>query len=58
MTHKFECFEGIQHYAICEFNQCRKALEELHGAPIKVKKMYYRFGWKVEYVLESEATND
>ena len=52
MKHTFDCFEGIHHHAICEFNQCRKALEEMYQAKIKVVKMYYCFGWKVVFELE------
>ena len=52
MKHKFDCSEGIQHYAICEFNQYRKALEEMYQAKIKVVKMYWCFGWKVAFELE------
>lgn len=54
MKHKFNCFEGIQMYAVCEFNQYRKALEEMYKAKIKVSKMYWCFGWKVEFELEDE----
>ena len=52
--HKLNCFEGIQTDAICEFNQYRKALEEMYQAKIKVTKMYWCFGWKVEFELEDE----
>ena len=59
MKHKFDCFEGIQHHAICEFNQYRKALEEMYQAKIKVIRMYCWFGWKVEFELEEcEVNND
>lgn len=54
MKHKFNCFEGIQMYAVCEFNQYRKALEEMYKAKINVTKMYWCFGWKVEFELEDE----
>lgn len=55
MKHKFHCFEGIQKYAIHEFNQTRKALEEMYKSKIKITKMYWCFGWKVEFELEDKG---
>jgi len=57
MKHKFCCFEGIHSHAICEFNQYRKALEEMYRAKIKVIKMYWCFGWKVLFECEESEVN-
>lgn len=54
MKHKFNCFEGIHSHAICEFNQYRKALEDMYGSKIKVVKMYWCFGWKVLFECEEK----
>jgi len=52
MKHKFNCYPNIQKYAVQEFNDYRPALETMHQSTIKVVKMYWCFGWKVEYELE------
>lgn len=52
MKHKFDCFEGIQKYAVQEFNQSREPLETMYQSKIKVIRMYWWFGWKVEFELE------
>ena len=57
MKHKFNCFEGIHAHAICEFNQYRKALEDMYRSKIKVVEMYYFFGWKVIFELDKSEVN-
>lgn len=54
IKHKFDCYESTQPLSICKFNQYRKAIEEMYQTKIKVIKMYYFFGWKVEFELIEE----
>ena len=58
MKHIFECYESVQKYAILEFNQNRRELEGMYQSKIKVNKMFWCFGWKVEFELISEDTKN